>query len=339
MIYQRMTKAVVHIFTEQGFLADVYLDDFYGAEYPSLAPQAFSRLGHLFLQLSLDSSPERDSPPSTSMICLGILVDTAPFTLEVPTTRLEDLLAELTTWHAITFFTRKQLQSLLGKLFFVTACVKPGRIFMARLLNSLRECKRLGSHRYPICAPMLLDVQWWLDFLPRFSRVSLIKPSFWDFANFNFSTDAFLHEGGAVCHTKCISFVFPDCISPSTLHISALELSTIVVALKHWAAQLQGHKFIVAYDNSAAVAVINSTTSKDPFMQRYLRQLWFTAALFDFEVRAQHVPGKHNQFADYLNRWHSEPSARASFHRLCKDSDQAFCFQDVDSACFSFDVS
>ena len=31
MICQRMTKAVVHIFTKQGFLADVYLDDFYGA--------------------------------------------------------------------------------------------------------------------------------------------------------------------------------------------------------------------------------------------------------------------------------------------------------------------
>ena len=97
MICQRTTKAVVHIFTEQGFSADVYLDDFYGAEHSSLAHQAFSRLGQLFLQLGLDSSPEKDSPPSTSMICLGILVDTAEFTLEVPTTRLKDLLAELTT--------------------------------------------------------------------------------------------------------------------------------------------------------------------------------------------------------------------------------------------------
>lgn len=103
MICQRMTTAVVHIFTEQGFLADVYLDDFYDAEYPSLATQAFARLGHLFLQLGLDSSPEKDSPPSTSMICPGIPVDTAAFTLEVPTTRLEDLLAELSTWQAATF--------------------------------------------------------------------------------------------------------------------------------------------------------------------------------------------------------------------------------------------
>ena len=49
MICQRTTKAVVHIFTKQDFLADVYLDNFYGAEYPSLAPQAFLRLGQLFL--------------------------------------------------------------------------------------------------------------------------------------------------------------------------------------------------------------------------------------------------------------------------------------------------
>ena len=141
MICQQTTKAVVHIFAEQGFLANVYLDDFYGAEYPSLASQAFSRLSHLFLQLGLDSSPEKDLLPSTSMTCLGILVDTAAFTLEVSTTHLKDLLAELTTWQAANFFTRKQLQSLLGKLFFVTACVKPGRIFMACNLNSLHECK------------------------------------------------------------------------------------------------------------------------------------------------------------------------------------------------------
>ena len=112
-----------------------------------------------------------------------------------------------------------------------------------------------------------------------------------------------------------LALFFPDCITPSTLHINALELFTIIVALKHWAPQLQSHKFVFACDNSAAVVVINCTTSKDPFMQRCLRQLWFTAALFDFEVLALHVLDKHNQFADYLSHWHSDPSARDSFHR------------------------
>ena len=64
------------------------------------------------------------------MNCLGILVDTVAFSLEVPATRLTNLQAELTTWQVASFFTKKQLQSLLGKLSFVTVCVKPGRIFM-----------------------------------------------------------------------------------------------------------------------------------------------------------------------------------------------------------------
>ena len=150
LIFQCTTKAVVHIFPKQGFLADVYLDDFYGAEYPFLAASAFSQLSQLFHQLGLDSAPDRDSPPSTSMIC-----PTVAFPLEVPTISLMDLQAALTTCQAASFFTKKQLQSLFGKLSFLTACVKPGIIFMAQLLNSLRECKRPAGHRYPISATLI----------------------------------------------------------------------------------------------------------------------------------------------------------------------------------------
>ena len=95
MICQRSTSAVVHMFTKTGFLADVYLDDFYGAEISSRAQQAFDQLGDLFIKLGLDSSPEKDCPPATTMVCLGILVNTVTFTLEVPPARVTELLAEL----------------------------------------------------------------------------------------------------------------------------------------------------------------------------------------------------------------------------------------------------
>ena len=107
MICQRTAKAVVHIFNKQEFSADVYLHDFYRAEYPPLTASAFSQLSLLFHQLGLDSATDKDSPPSTSIICLGISVDTVAFILEVPTTRLTDLQAELTTWQAASFFTKK----------------------------------------------------------------------------------------------------------------------------------------------------------------------------------------------------------------------------------------
>ena len=42
----------------------------------------------------------------------------------------------------------KELQSLLGKLHFISACVRPGRIFVSRLLNWLRSafsCNNTGN--------------------------------------------------------------------------------------------------------------------------------------------------------------------------------------------------
>ena len=82
MICQRSTKAVIHIFTQAGFSADVYLDDFYGAERPSLAENAFATLQSIFSILA--SLPEKDSPLAFEKVCLVILVNTKDFTLRVP---------------------------------------------------------------------------------------------------------------------------------------------------------------------------------------------------------------------------------------------------------------
>ena len=117
----------------------VYLDDFYGAECPSLADNAFATLQFIFDTLGLASSPEKDSPPAFVMVSLGILVNSKDFTLRVPESRLRELSDELHLWLSRERFTVKELQSLLGKLSFVSACVHASRIFLSRLLNALRS--------------------------------------------------------------------------------------------------------------------------------------------------------------------------------------------------------
>lgn len=74
---------------------------------------------------------------------------------------IEDLRTTLDTSESSTSFTKKQLQSLLGKLIFVTAFIKPGRIFRARLLIVFT---RAGGQ-----LPTVIPSQWWLDFLPQFN--------------------------------------------------------------------------------------------------------------------------------------------------------------------------
>lgn len=146
-------------------------------------------------------------------------VNSEHFTLSVTETRGKDLLSELSSWSSREVYTLRQLQSLLGKLSFVTACVKPGHIFMLRLLNSLPAFPSTRV-RLPVSADMKADIAWWLAFLPPFNGTSLIKPQQWEFDDLQFTTDASLHAGGATCLNECFKCEFPKDIVRSAEHIT-----------------------------------------------------------------------------------------------------------------------
>jgi len=86
---QRTTKAVSYILNEEGILVDIYIDDFYRAETQELADLSFDRMTQLFLELGLQSSPDKDTPPTHEMTCLGVCVNTLNMTLTVPDFWLE----------------------------------------------------------------------------------------------------------------------------------------------------------------------------------------------------------------------------------------------------------
>ena len=55
-------------------------------------------------------------------------------TLEVTPERVQEILALVQIWLVKSTATLKEIQSLLGKLDFVAACIKPSRIFVSRML-------------------------------------------------------------------------------------------------------------------------------------------------------------------------------------------------------------
>lgn len=161
---------------------------------------------------------------------------------------------------------------------------------------------------------MQADIDWWLAFLPLFNGTSFIKPQQWEFDDLQFTTDASMTAGGATCLYKCFTCEFLDDIVRTAQHITTLEVFTMVVAVRFWASKLHKRKFIVSCNNEAAVTMVNLGSLKDPFMQRCLRQLWFTAAVHDCELTARHIPGVHNVLADALSRWHTDSSYQELFH-------------------------
>ena len=103
---QRTTKAVSYILNEEGILVDVYIDDFYGAETKELAEHSFDHMTQLFLELGLQSSPDKETLPTHEMTCLGVCVNTLNMTLTVPHFRLEELQNLLSSWLNKTHYSK-----------------------------------------------------------------------------------------------------------------------------------------------------------------------------------------------------------------------------------------
>lgn len=126
-----------------------------------MAKTAFAALQSLFGSLGLASSPEKDSPSATKKVCLGIHVNTDDLTLRVPDSRLLDLLDELRLWSSPEHFTIKELQSLLGKLSFVPACVRSSRNSLSRLLDTFRIFpSSVYVTNQPVTPEMRQDLAW-----------------------------------------------------------------------------------------------------------------------------------------------------------------------------------
>ena len=63
-------------------------------------------------------------------------------TIEITPERLRNIISILTSWLSKSKASLKETQSLLGKLNFAAARVRPGRIFISRMLKWLKVLYR-----------------------------------------------------------------------------------------------------------------------------------------------------------------------------------------------------
>lgn len=146
MACQRSTSAVCHMLLQDGCHVVNYLDDFIGVASPEKALQDYIKCGSLLKDLGLQESPSKACPPSTVLTCLGVEVDSLNLTLSVTPERLQELETLLLQWTTRRSATKSELQSLVGKLSFVTKCVRQSRLFLSRILALLRQLKQPLPH-------------------------------------------------------------------------------------------------------------------------------------------------------------------------------------------------
>lgn len=315
---QRVTSAIAYL-ANDSFGADCvnYLDDFGGVAPLGSAWCHYYGLRQLFSDCGIEESTEKACPPSTTMTFLGIEVDSINMEVRVTPERLHALPTMLVTWLTRESATLRELQSLVGQLVFVSKCVRPGRLFVARLLEKMRSGDRERSDAViALDAKFQKDIQWWITFLQVYNGVSIIKSEPWSDLDSVFATDACLDGCGAVFGRSFFHAEFPVFIRHLKLTIASLEALCVVVAVRLWGHLWTGHRIQFACDNIAVVQVINSGRARDKFLLSCLRELCFLCATNEFEIHAVHIPGTQNRLPDLLSRWGKSPANSCEFFRL-----------------------
>ena len=107
-----------------------YIDDLIYTGLPSEIHRSYKLLTQLLADLGLDISLKKLVPPSTSVTCLGIQIDTIQRTISIPHSKLQEIVKLCQSWASKTYCSKKDLQSLLGSLLYITKCVTPARYFL-----------------------------------------------------------------------------------------------------------------------------------------------------------------------------------------------------------------
>ena len=286
-----------------------YLDDLCAVSPPEKAWSEFQILSELLEKLGLEESVQKSVSPSTQVEFLGILFNSETQTMEVTKERLLEISMLVEVWLKKSRATKKELQSLIGKLSFISKCVFGSRIFISRLLLSLQGLKK-QNHRFKIGSEFRKDLSWWKSFLVSFNGVTYIPEVIWSDPDFHMSTDACLTGAGGWSNSSYFSESFPDFIKEANFHINILEMLAILVGLRIWCKSFQNFRIQLLCDNQASVTVINTGRTKDKMMLKIVRELAYISVHNNLQIRAVHLAGNSNRIADLLSRAPENPGMK-----------------------------
>lgn len=310
-VWQYLADRVCAYLRSLGLNVIVYLDDFLLiADSQSECQRGLDLLRDELTSLGLRVNHKKTISPTQCCRFLGLDLDSLGMQIIVPDYKLANTRALLASFRAdfdgAASAPARALHSLIGKLSHVSRAVRSSRTFLRRmwdLIKTLPSGPGRWSRPVPLSRGFWLDFEWWERFLTTFNgRARWLRgPDHVCFSDASLSGFGF-HD------REHFRFGF----WPARLrhhHINYLELHTIELACLHFGPQWAGKRILFACDNADAVAIILSGVSNVPALMELRRRIALIAALYDFDIRAVHIPGAHNVWADLLSRLVCDPES------------------------------
>ena len=281
-----------------------YLDDFFtcGAADSDECKLNLQMLLDICNHLGVPIAEEKVEGPSTSIIFLGILIDTIRCEIRLPQDKLARVRDRVKEWLQKKRCTKHELLSLAGQLQHAATVVRPGRTFLRRLFD-LSATVRRPHHHLSLNKGARSDLAWWHEFLTDWNGVSLLVALGEQEPTVTLTSDASGKWGcGAFWESGWFQLAWRDTACNDEGNIATKELIPIVLAAAMWGKVWEGQVVCCRCDNEAVVAVLNRRTSRDQDLMHLLRCLSFFEARFSFRAIASHISGAQNYLADDLSR-------------------------------------
>ena len=301
-IFNRLTQAVRRMMARKGYQIVAYLDDFFVVGTTKAeCQQAFNSILALLRKLGFYISYNKVVCPTTCLVYLGIQIDTELMTIALPADKLSQLQDTMQQFSKRKRASRKQLQSLAGKLSWACQAIKGGRSFLRRILDMLAQLKH-ATHKVLLSKDFRLDLQWWQDFLAIFNGTMPIrnqKPIV------DVQVDACNSASGIYFRGDWQYLPFKyDYPSATSWHINHKELLSVLFAARRWGHLWANSRVIIHTDSQVAKAILNKGTTKHKAVMQVIRDLFWLSVRFNFDLTAQYLPGKVNDIADAISRLH-----------------------------------
>lgn len=221
--------------------------------------------------------------------------------LRLPNEKLQILHQELQGFLNRKRATKRQLQSLAGKLSWAAAVVKGGRVFLRRVFNKIGMLRH-QCHRTLLSSEVRQDLLWWARYIDSFNGKSLLL----DKVPIEcVCTDACDDGAGGIFGRDWFYYNWSqDWPQARNFHINEKEVLAVALAAHRWAPSWCNKRIIIYSDNSVTVSSINKGSSRNGAIMKCLRSLFWLSATFNFHLTARFVPGILNTVADSASRLH-----------------------------------
>ena len=252
----------------------------------------------LFSDLGLPEAIGKTQPPSQRVRWLGVMIDAKQMAISMPEDKIKDVISKVDSMAMRRSTSKTHLQSLIGLILHVSKCVRPARLFVGRLLETLRSMKGRFCN---VDAHMRADLRWFQEFLSEWNGVSLIPE---------------LSPSREILVDACPSgiggtdgqSIYAGQVAPQddpAANITELEAANVVVALHTFIGNSdKGSHVRVWCDNAAAVQVLTTGRGRNKVILECARAVWMLQAVLDVRLTFEHIPGVHNVLADALSRTH-----------------------------------